>query len=102
MLKGTLKWRQEHKIDSITAEEVMESGKPGHLYQRGFDKEGRAVIVMIPSKEIKRENYGSGIQYLIYTMESAIKSMEGKAEQMIWLIDFAGFTKNHFPIKFVS
>ncbi len=102
LLRGTLKWRQEYNTDSITAEEVMESGKPGHLYQRGFDKEGRAVIVMTPSRETRKENFALGIRYLVYTIENAIHSMQDQADQMVWLIDFSNFSKNHLPIRFVS
>lgn len=39
------------------------------------------------------------IKYLVYCIEKAIKSMEPGQEQMVWLVDFQGYTKSKLSLK---
>lgn len=93
MLISTLKWREEFKPDYISREEIDVEAVTGKLYQYGHDKLGRPIIVMRPA----RENTNGSVRLLIYIMEQAIKNMKSNIEQMVWIMDFNGFSLSNAP-----
>ncbi|KAL2468003.1 Sec14p-like phosphatidylinositol transfer family protein [Forsythia ovata] len=99
MLKATLKWRMEYKPEEIRWGDVAKEAETGKIYRASYkDKHGRPVLVMRPrcqnSKSIKGQ-----IKYLVYCMENAILNLPQDQEQMIWLIDFHGFSMSNISIK---
>ncbi|KAI3460010.1 hypothetical protein Pfo_016673 [Paulownia fortunei] len=99
MLKATLKWRLEYKPEEIRWDDVAVEAETGKIYRSSYkDKYGRPVLVMRPrcqnSKSIKGQ-----IKYLVYCMENAILNLPQDQEQMVWLIDFHGFSMSNISIK---
>lgn len=96
MLRDTLKWREEYKVDAINAELVKEEAASGKQFRRGFDIHGRPAIYMTPVRE-NSKNYEKNVQLLVYTMERAIDSMPEGIEQLVWVIDFNGYSLWNAP-----
>ncbi|KAK4381012.1 CRAL-TRIO domain-containing protein C23B6.04c, partial [Sesamum angolense] len=99
MLKASLKWRLEYKPEGIRWDDVSMEAETGKIYRSNYkDKYGRPVLVMRPrcqnSKSIKGQ-----IKYLVYCMENAILNLPEDQEQMVWLIDFHGFSMSNISIK---
>ncbi|KZV41705.1 random slug protein 5-like [Dorcoceras hygrometricum] len=99
MLKTSLKWRSEFKPEEIRWEDVAQEAETGKIYRTSYkDKYGRPVLVMRPrcqnSKSIKGQ-----IKYLVYCMEKAISNLSHDQEQMVWLIDFHGFSLSNISVK---
>ncbi|CAD5184474.1 unnamed protein product [Musa acuminata subsp. malaccensis] len=92
MLKETLKWRLECKPETIRWEDVVHEAETGKIYRANYlDKYGRAVLVMRPGFQNTSSAKGQ-IKYLVYCMENAILNLAADQEQMVWLIDFQGWT----------
>ncbi|XP_057974660.1 uncharacterized protein LOC131162328 [Malania oleifera] len=99
MLKETLKWRLEYKPDEIHWEEVAHEAETGKIYRSNYvDKHGRTVLIMRPSCQNSKSTKGQ-IRYLVYCMENAILNLPPEQEQMIWLIDFHGFSLSNISVK---
>lgn len=99
MFKASLKWRLEYKPEEIRWDDVAQEADTGKIYPTSYkDKYGRTVLVMRPrcqnSKSIKGQ-----IKYLVYCMENAISNLSPGQEQMVWLIDFHGFSLSNISIK---
>uniref|UniRef100_A0A7N0UHW0 CRAL/TRIO N-terminal domain-containing protein n=1 Tax=Kalanchoe fedtschenkoi TaxID=63787 RepID=A0A7N0UHW0_KALFE len=53
MLKDSMKWRLEYKPEEIRWEDVAHEGETGKVYRsKYFDKYGRPVLVMRPSRQM--------------------------------------------------
>ncbi|KAM0951601.1 putative CRAL-TRIO lipid binding domain, CRAL/TRIO domain, CRAL/TRIO domain superfamily [Dioscorea sansibarensis] len=100
MLEDTLKWRSTYKPEEIRWPEVAQEGETGKAYRANFrDKEGRTVIVMTPAKQ-NTTSHEKQLQHLVYLLENAILNLPEEQEQMVWLIDFNGWSlSNSVPIK---
>ncbi|KAJ8466704.1 hypothetical protein OPV22_029256 [Ensete ventricosum] len=99
MLKETLKWRLEYKPESIRWEDVAREAETGKLYRANYlDKYGRTVLVMRPGFQNTSSTKGQ-IRYLVYCIENAILNLAADQEQMIWLIDFQGWTMASITLK---
>ncbi|GAA0139908.1 hypothetical protein LIER_01365 [Lithospermum erythrorhizon] len=99
MLKASLKWRLEYKPDEIRWDDVSSEAETGKIYRANYkDKSGRPVLVIRPrcenSKSVKDQ-----IKHFVYCMESAILNLPPDQEQMVWLIDFHGFSLSNISIK---
>ncbi|GAA0152340.1 hypothetical protein LIER_10846 [Lithospermum erythrorhizon] len=99
MLKASLKWRLEYKPEEIRWEDVASEAETGKIYRANYkDKTGRPVLIMRPrcqnSKSVKDQ-----IKYLVYSMENAIINLPSDEEQMVWLIDFHGFSVSNISVK---
>lgn len=99
MLNASLKWRLEYKPEEIRWDDVAQEAETGKIYSTNYkDKYGRTVLVMRPrcqnSKSIKGQ-----IKYLVYCMENAISNLAPGQEQMVWLIDFHGFSLSNISVK---
>ncbi|WOL16988.1 hypothetical protein Cni_G25776 [Canna indica] len=100
MLEETFKWRSTYKPEEICWHQVEEEGRTGKLYRAGFhDREGRTVLVMAPAKQ-NTSSHDNQLKHLVYLLENAIISIPGEQEQIVWLIDFTGWSlSNAVPIK---
>lgn len=99
MLKETLKWRLEYKPEMIRWEDVDHEAETGKIYRADYqDKHGRTVLVMRPGFQNTNSVKGQ-IKYLVYCMENAILNLASDQEQMVWLIDFQGWTMGSVSVK---
>eukprot|EP01080_Neovahlkampfia_damariscottae_P001901 gene1901-1041_t len=97
LLRDTLKWREEFKPHEITASEMETEAKMGKIYIPGFDKYGRPIVVMRPSRETGASSYDVQLKYLVYMLERACNLMSEGVHQLIWLIDFSDFSTSGAP-----
>lgn len=101
MLKETLQWREQYKPEQVKWEEVAKEGETGKVYRANFcDKDGRTVLVMRPGVENTNQLEGQ-IRYLVYCMENAILNLPPDQEQMVWLVDFEGWSMSMIPLMTV-
>lgn len=99
MLKATLKWRTEYKPEEIRWGDIAKEAETGKIYRASYkDKHGRPVLVMRPRCQNTKSTKGQ-IKYLVYCMENAILDLPQDQEQMVWLIDFHGFSMSNISIK---
>ncbi|KAH9295749.1 hypothetical protein KI387_039337 [Taxus chinensis] len=99
MLKETLKWRREYKPDEIRWEDIAHEAETGKIYRANYvDKSGRTVLVMRPGFQ-NTTSWKGQIRYLVYCMENAIINLPPEQEQMVWLIDFKGWTPASISVK---
>lgn len=99
MLKETLKWRLEYKPEEIRWEDVAHEAETGKIYRANYvDKYGRTVLVMRPGCQNTSSSKGQ-IKYLVYCMENAILNLPPGQEQMVWLIDFKGWSAGNVSVK---
>ncbi|XP_054788650.1 uncharacterized protein LOC129294365 [Prosopis cineraria] len=99
MLKQTLKWRAEYKPEEIRWGEIANEAETGKIYRSNYtDKHGRTVLVMRPSRQ-NSESIKGQIKYLVCCMENAILNLPAEQEQMVWLIDFEGFSLSNISVK---
>jgi len=98
MLKKTLKWRSEYKPDEIRWDDISDEAVTGKIYRTDyFDKSGRSILVMRPGCQ-NTKNANGQVKYLVYCMENAILNLPHGQDQMVWLIDFAGFNLGNISI----
>jgi hypothetical protein len=100
MLEESLKWRSTYKPEEIRWNEVAIEGETGKLYRAKFhDREGRTVLVLKPGKQNTNSHEGQ-LRHLVYMLENAIINLPEEQEQMIWLIDFTGWSlSNAVPMR---
>ncbi|XP_076885707.1 uncharacterized protein LOC143535269 [Bidens hawaiensis] len=99
MLEASLVWRTNYKPEEILWEHVAAEAETGKIYRSSFkDKNGRVVIVMRPRFQ-NSTSVRAQVKYLVYCMENAILNLPLDQEQMIWLIDFHGFSLSNISIK---
>uniref|UniRef100_A0ACD5YZ00 Uncharacterized protein n=1 Tax=Avena sativa TaxID=4498 RepID=A0ACD5YZ00_AVESA len=98
MLMKTLKWRSEYKPDEIRWDDISDEAVTGKNYRCDyFDKSGRSILVMRPSCQNTKNAKGQ-VRNLVYCMEHAILNLPPGQDQMVWLIDFAGFGMSHLSL----
>ncbi|KAD6119493.1 hypothetical protein R6Q59_025495 [Mikania micrantha] len=99
MLEASLIWRMNYKPEEIRWEHVAAEAETGKLYRSSFmDKQGRSVLVMRPRCQNSKSTRAQ-IKYLVYCMENAIFHLPPEQEQMVWLIDFHGFSMSNISLK---
>lgn len=100
MLEETLKWRAAFKPEEIQWTDVAEEGETGKVYRADFvDKAGRTVLVLVPANQNTASHEGQ-MRHLVYLIENAIFNLPPDQEQMVWLIDFKGWSfATAVPIK---
>ncbi|XP_031495621.1 uncharacterized protein LOC116261134 [Nymphaea colorata] len=100
MLDETLKWRSTYKPEEIAWHEVAHEGETGKLYRAGFhDKQGRTVLVLRPGMQ-NTTSHDNQMRHLVYLLENAVINLPEGQEQMVWLIDYTGWSlMNSPPIK---
>lgn len=99
MLKNTIKWRLEFRPDKIQWNDVAHEAVKGRLYKADYlDKQGRIVFVIRPGIQSTNSS-AMQIKYLIYCLENAIWNLSSNQEQMVWLIDFQGWSSSCLSLK---
>ncbi|KAE8707879.1 Sec14p-like phosphatidylinositol transfer family protein isoform 3 [Hibiscus syriacus] len=99
MLKETLNWRLQYKPEAIQWEDIAQEAETGKIYRAIYcDKLGRPVLVMRPGLQNTNSPTGQ-IKYLVYCIENAIMNMALDQEQMVWLVDFQGWTMASISVK---
>ncbi|PKA50389.1 Patellin-6 [Apostasia shenzhenica] len=100
MLEETLKWRSVYKPEEIRWHEVAVEGETGKVYRANFqDRDGRTVLVLRPGKQ-NTTSHDNQLRHLVYLIENAILNLPEGQEQMVWLIDFSGWSLgNSVPIR---
>lgn len=92
MLRECLKWRASYKPEEIKWDEVAAEAETGKVYRASFtDRWGRTVIVMRPGNQNTSDPAGQ-IRHLVHSLENAIINLPSGQEQMVWLVDFKGWT----------
>ncbi|KAI8549688.1 hypothetical protein RHMOL_Rhmol06G0044200 [Rhododendron molle] len=100
MLEETLKWRSTYKPHEIRWHEISAEGETGKVFRANFhDCYGRTVLILKPGLQ-NTTGMDNQIRHLVYLMENAILNLPEGQEQMVWLIDFTGWTlSTSVPIK---
>eukprot|EP00850_Spirogloea_muscicola_P018074 SM000162S02352 [mRNA] locus=s162:69289:71893:- [translate_table: standard] len=97
MLRESLKWRRHFKPEEITWEDIEHEGETAKMYKASFlDRTGRTVLIMCPGRQNTSDHDGQ-MRHLAYCLENAIISLPPDQEQMVWLIDFRGWTFRSSP-----
>ncbi|CAM6116131.1 unnamed protein product [Calypogeia fissa] len=92
MLRECLKWRASYKPEEIKWEDVAKEAETGKVYRASFsDKWGGTVIIMRPGNQ-NTSDQGGQIKHLVHNLENAIINLPPGQEQMVWLVDFKGWT----------
>ncbi|KAG9442687.1 hypothetical protein H6P81_018541 [Aristolochia fimbriata] len=100
MLEETLKWRSTYKPEEIRWHEVASEGETGKVYRASFcDRRGRTILILRPGKQ-NTSSHDNQLRHLVYLIENAILNLAEGQEQMVWMIDFSGWSlSNSVPIK---
>lgn len=100
MLEETLRWRSTFKPEEIRWHEVASEGETGKVYRANFlDRHERTVLILRPGKQ-NTSSHDNQLRHLVYLIENAILNLPEGHEQMVWLIDFSGWSiTNSVPIK---
>ncbi|EFJ05991.1 hypothetical protein SELMODRAFT_111930 [Selaginella moellendorffii] len=100
MLKDSLKWRATFKPESIRWEDIAIESETGKVYRANFvDNYGRAILIMRPARQNTKDQNGQ-IRQLVYCLENAVLNLPPDQEQMVWLIDFHGWSvSNSVPLS---
>lgn len=94
MMRESLAWRATYKPEKIRWEDVAKEAETGKVFRgNAVDKQGRAVLVMRPAKQNTTSREGQ-IKQLVYSMENAILNLPAGQEEMVWLVDFKGWSVN--------
>lgn len=103
MLRESLAWRETYKPEEIRWEDVATETETGKVYRAAcIDKQGHSVLVMRPARQNTTSRDGQ-IKQLVYSMENAILNLPADQEQMVWFIDFKGFSMGKsMPVKTVQ
>ncbi|GMJ15400.1 hypothetical protein like AT1G75170 [Hibiscus trionum] len=92
MLEETLKWRSTYKPEEIRWDEVAVEGETGKVYRANFhDRDGRTVLILRPAKQ-NTTSLDNQLRHLVYMIENAILNLPEGQQQMVWLIDFTGWS----------
>ncbi|CAD6272480.1 unnamed protein product [Miscanthus lutarioriparius] len=98
-LKETVKWRRQYRPDKIRLEDIAERE---HLLKKAYiadylDKNGRTVLVTMPSiKSLVPAK--EQVKLLVYNLESCTMSSENAQENIVWVVDFSGWTVSSTPL----
>ena len=90
-------WRKFCRPEDITADEVEKYGTTGKCYINGFDKEGRPIIYMRPTRENYKDDLEGQILFLLFNLEQAIRLMPQGVHQLVIIVDYQGFQMSDAP-----
>lgn len=107
MLMKSFQFRRDMKPQLIRPEQVRDINKEGHLYRFGFDKDGRAIIVMWPTAQSIKEKEDDQIRNIVYHLERAIQSMGvdssvQKQDSIVFMVNYASFKTANQPSMTVT
>ncbi|EGF79285.1 hypothetical protein BATDEDRAFT_35437 [Batrachochytrium dendrobatidis JAM81] len=95
-LSATLAWRREYKPDEITADEVAPEAQTGKEYLCGFDKLGRPIIYLVPSRE-NTKTYDRQLRFVAYNIEKAILAMPYGVQSICMVVDYENISMSTAP-----
>lgn len=100
MLEETFAWRSTYKPEEIRWHEIAAEGETGKLFRSNFrDRFGRTVLIMKPGLQ-NTKGMDNQIRHLVYLIENAILNLPEGQEEMVWLIDFSGWSfSTNVPVK---
>ena len=74
----------------------MKENETGKIYVRGYDKNGRAVLILRPGKENSKLGFDelNQMRHLVFFLERAIACTKEKSnqEKFVLLVDYSGFS----------
>jgi|EP00945_MAST-04E_sp_MAST-4E-sp1_P006082 hypothetical protein len=92
-------WRLEAEIDSITEETVKNEIGSGKAYFHGFDRKGRACLIVRPRlHDPNKRDINEVMRFGVYMLEKGIQLSEtkGESDQICVLYDRNGFEYKNF------
>lgn len=99
MLRASIKWRLEFKPEKIRWDDVAQEALMGRIYRADYlDKQGRVVFVIKAGRQSTSTTIVQ-IKYLVYCLENGILNLSSTQEQMVWLIDFQGWSTSCISVK---
>eukprot|EP00879_Flechtneria_rotunda_P011394 GHRR01011901.1.p1 GENE.GHRR01011901.1~~GHRR01011901.1.p1 ORF type:complete len:280 (+),score=62.06 GHRR01011901.1:132-971(+) len=100
MLKATLEWRKEQKVDDMKLEEFanMRYMREGWVYVDGNDADGRSVVMFRKRKDkLPLSESDQYLRFMTFVIETAVKNMKNGQEQWIWILDLAAYSPTNAP-----
>lgn len=99
MLEESLKWRASYKPEDIRWSDVCNEAETGKLFKANFrDRNGRVVMIMCPGKQ-NTTSMDDQMKHLVHSFENAVFSLPKGESQMVWLIDFTGWSIYNVTIQ---
>ena len=111
-LKNTINWRQDNDVDDFKdlftensnyseMEDIIRfENESGKAYVRGYDREGRATLLLHPSKE-NSKNGENCLKHLVYSLERAVACSRrrslGTIDTINIIICFDGYSMSNAP-----
>lgn len=103
MLKTSLEWRRTFGVAGLAPEEFESDLQSGRMYVSGHDTAGRPVLVIRKRADrMEPTNTDGYLRFLVFSLESAARAMQGGAEQWVWIMDMAGYSRANSPPLSVS
>ncbi|KAF8057688.1 pitC [Scenedesmus sp. PABB004] len=100
MVKATLEYRREHRIDELSREEFAGSRfmRDGWVYVDGNDADGRSVVMFRKRRDkLPLAESDEYLRYMTFVIETAIKNMKHGAEQWVWVLDMTVYSPANAP-----
>ncbi|KAI0044925.1 CRAL/TRIO domain-containing protein [Auriscalpium vulgare] len=92
-IEGSLKWRREFGIYTLSAADVEPEAVTGKEVTFGYDKKRRPAVYLIPSRQNTEESPRQ-IQYTVWMLERAIELTGQGVESVLLMINFAARGKS--------
>eukprot|EP00923_Selenidium_pygospionis_P053226 GHVN01092217.1.p1 GENE.GHVN01092217.1~~GHVN01092217.1.p1 ORF type:complete len:660 (+),score=84.50 GHVN01092217.1:196-2175(+) len=102
MLVDTIGFRREVKPHLLSPKHVEHLNREGNLYRLGFDRDGRAVVMMWPTEDAVSGKDDEQIKNIIYHVERAIASMGVEPEiqmqdSIILIVNYSNLASSSQP-----
>jgi hypothetical protein len=100
-LRATLVWRREFGTERLTADYISEENAKGKQVQRGFDKEGRPCLYLLPQNQNTKPSQRQ-VEHLVYMLERTLDLHPPGQEGLALLIDFRNMGAGGTPSMTIS
>ena len=97
----TLQWRREYQPDQITEDDIKEEAVTGKEFLKGFDKEGRPILYLVPARENSKD-YDRMLKFVVFNLEKGIKLMAPGVESLVIIVDYKNVSVLNAPPISVS
>lgn len=103
MLRDSFAWRATYKPEELRWEDVATESETGKVYRADCkDKQGHSVLQLRPGTQNTTSSDGQ-IKQLVYMIENAVLNLPDGQEQMIWLVNFKGWSMSKAgPVRTVQ
>jgi hypothetical protein len=97
MLRNSLRWRKENSIDNLRHTVVLSQIVRGHMFNYGYDKVGRPIVLLKVHKEADPHTNEQKLLFMIYCMERTLRLMDSTRgiEKMVWIVSCADYNLKH-------